>query len=55
MKSVSNLRGMICTKDFRFEPGELVIGDGIIKEVRMCEYETLTQKEKRLLPKSLLG
>ena len=46
MKSVTNLRGMIFTKDCVFEPGELVIEDGIIKEVRMCEYENLVQKEQ---------
>lgn len=47
MKSVSNLRGMIYTKDYVFKPGELVIKDGIIKEIRMCEYEALTQKEQK--------
>lgn len=46
MKSVTNLRGMIFTKDCVFEPGELVIEDGIIKEVRTCEYKDLSQKEK---------
>ncbi len=46
MKSVTNLRGMIFTKDCVFEPGELVIEDGIIKEVRACEYSGLSQKEK---------
>lgn len=46
MKSVTNLRGMIFTKDCVFEPGELVIEDGIIKEIRMCEYEDLVQKEQ---------
>ena len=46
MKSVMNLRGMIFTKDCVFEPGELVIEDGIIKEVRTCEYEALVQKEQ---------
>ncbi len=46
MKSVTNLRGMIFTKDCVFEPGELVIEDGIIKEVRTCEYEALVQKEQ---------
>ena len=46
MKRVTNLRGMIFTKDCVFEPGELVIEDGIIKEVRACEYEALTQKEQ---------
>lgn len=47
MKSVTNLRGMIFTKDCVFEPGELVIEDGIIKEIRTCEYEALTQKEQK--------
>lgn len=47
MKSVTNLRGMIFTKDCVFEPGELVIEDGIIKEIRMCEYEDLVQKEQK--------
>jgi len=46
MKRVTNLRGMIFTKDFVFEPGELIIEDGIIKEIRMCEYEDLAQKEQ---------
>ena len=46
MKSVMNLRGMIFTKDCVFEPGELVIEDGIIKEVQICDYEALTQKEQ---------
>lgn len=46
MKSVTNLRGMIFTKDCVFEPGELVIEDGIIKEIRNCEYEDLAQKEQ---------
>jgi len=46
MKSVTNLRGMIFTKDCVFEPGELVIEDGIIKEVQICDYEALTQKEQ---------
>ena len=46
MKRVTNLRGMIFTKDCVFEPGELVIEDGIIKEVRTCEYEALVQKEQ---------
>ncbi len=46
MKRVTNLRGMIFTKNFVFEPGELIIEDGIIKEIRMCEYEDLTQKEQ---------
>ena len=46
MKRVTNLRGMIFTKDCVFEPGELVIEDGIIKEVQICDYEALTQKEQ---------
>ena len=46
MKRVTNLRGMIFTKDCVFEPGELVIEDEIIKEVQICEYEALTQKEQ---------
>jgi len=46
MKRVTNLRGMIFTKDCVFEPGELVIEDGIIQEIRMCECEALTQKEQ---------
>ena len=46
MKRVTNLRGMIFTKDCVFEPRELVIEDGIIKEVRTCEYKDLSQKEK---------
>ncbi len=46
MKKVTNLRGMIFTKDCVFEPGELVIEDGIIKEVQICDYEALTQKEQ---------
>lgn len=46
MKRVTHLRGMIFTKDCVFEPGELVIEDGIIKEVQICDYEALTQKEQ---------
>ena len=46
MKRVTNLWGMIFTKDCVFEPGELVIEDGIIKEVQICDYEALTQKEQ---------
>ncbi len=46
MKRVSNLRGMIYTKDCVFEPGELVIEGGIIKKVQICEDAALTQKEK---------
>ena len=46
MKSVTILRGMIFTKDCVFEPRELVIEDGIIKEVQICDYEALTQKEQ---------
>lgn len=52
MKSVTNLRGMIFTKDCVFEPGELVIEDGIIKEVRICEYLALScgEQQKYLIP-----
>lgn len=52
MKSVTNLRGMIFTKDCVFEPGELVIEDGIIKEVRICEYSALScgEQQKYLIP-----
>lgn len=46
MKRVTNLRGMIFTKDCVFEPGGLVIEDGIIKEVQICDYEALTLKEQ---------
>lgn len=52
MKSVTNLRGMIFTKDCVFEPGELVVEDGIIKEVRICEYSALScgEQQKYLIP-----
>ena len=52
MKRVTNLRGMIFTKDCVFEPGELVVEDGIIKEVRICEYSALScgEQQKYLIP-----
>lgn len=46
MKSVTNLRGMIFTKDCVFKPGEIVLENGLIQEVQMLEITELTAGEK---------
>lgn len=40
------IRGKIYTEQMRFEPGELVIGEGIIDKMALCKEEELTEEEK---------
>lgn len=46
MKSVSNLRGMIYTKDCMFAPGKITIEEGMIQDVQTLEMTELSQKEQ---------
>ncbi len=49
---MQSLKGMIYTERFLLEPGELLIEKDIIQEIRLCERDCLTDREKRryLLP-----